>query len=467
MRPRTLIVLFVLVAGLAGFIWWVEADLPGTDERAELALKLLVFDREEITRFEVDRDGERVVFERTPQGAWEIVEPVSAWADSGAVESLLDELEALEKERTFAEGQAAALGLAPPRAVLSLRSEQQELRLYVGSAVPASESMIAAIHPTGPFHVVARAVWTAMDRTAESWRERTVFSGQRAAIERLVIARDGERLSLASKDGEFMLEEPLADRADEGTVSRLLDALVELEVSEFVDEGEPLAEHAVFAPDPPALEVVLRGAETPWRLELGGVVEAEGAQPETDDAGLIYVRADGRLYVVPDSLSATLALPTQEWRSLEWSGHQVHEMDRLEIHDAEGTTVLENNAGDWRRDGARVEHGAVSDLLYAIAGTKAEALDAEGAVVGAPLLRATVNAGQSQQVLEIFAATGDSYPATVSDRNSVLWLGGDRVRSIVSNVAKVRAAPPLPDDEVGDEDGAGSPTAATAAAAPE
>lgn len=454
MRARTLLLLFLLVAGLTSFIWFVEGERPGTDERAELALKLLSFDRQKIVRLTIERPAEgvdaRVAFERAGETEWGMVEPVVANADASAVESLLDELEALEKERTFDDGQAESLGLAPPRAVISLSDGDGERRLLIGSDVPASESMIAALESTGPFHVVARTAWAQVDRAPDEWRDRKVFPGARGDIERLVLVRREDRLVMAPRGGDYFIESPLVDQVDEGTMSRFLEALEGLEVAEFIDGQQALDESLGFTATPRALEVSISGRDAPWRLDLGRATEGEG--PE-EQARSLFVRTGGQVYLVTDTLGDAFERPAQGWRSLEWSGRQVHEIDRLEVRDAAGTIVLESQAGVWQRDGVKIEFSAMSDLLYAIVGTKAEALDAEAAIAGLPLLSATINGGDAQQVLEIFAPTGDAYPATASDRESALWLSGERVRSIVSKVAAVRAAPPLADEAAAGEAG--------------
>lgn len=443
MRPRTLAVLFVLVVGLVGFIWLVEGDLPGTDERAERAKRLLSIERGTIERLTIERGEDLIAFERRGEKYWEMVEPLPARVEANAVETLLDGLEALVKQRSFADGEAGSLGLSPPRAVVTLSGGDEERRLLIGSDVPASESMIVAEDPAGPFHVVAGDVWPEVGRPVDGWRDRQLFPFLRGEIDRLVFAEGQDRVAIAQRDGEFFLEAPLEDRVDEGTMTRFLDALEGLEVAEFIDGDRALGEGAGFTETSRALEVSGRGSDTPWRLDLGRVVEAD-AQDAEGLGPSIVVRAAGHVYRVPDTLSADFDRPAQQWRSLEWSGRQVHEIQRLEVRDAAGTMVLESDGGQWLRDAVKIDFNVVSDLLFAIAGTKAEALDAQGAIAGAPLFSATLDAGERQQVIEVFQPQGDVYPATVSDRQTTLWLGGDRVRDLLSKVAAVREAPRLP-----------------------
>ena len=48
MRPKSLLVLTLLVAALAAFVFFYEKDLPSTDERAELAKKVLRIEEDDV-----------------------------------------------------------------------------------------------------------------------------------------------------------------------------------------------------------------------------------------------------------------------------------------------------------------------------------------------------------------------------------------------------------------------------------
>ena len=48
MRPRTLAALFLVVAGLLAFIWFYERELPSSDERVELAKRVLSVEADDV-----------------------------------------------------------------------------------------------------------------------------------------------------------------------------------------------------------------------------------------------------------------------------------------------------------------------------------------------------------------------------------------------------------------------------------
>jgi len=49
-RPRTLLVLLIVVVALGAFIRFYERDLPSSEERAKQAKKVLDFKKDQVTR---------------------------------------------------------------------------------------------------------------------------------------------------------------------------------------------------------------------------------------------------------------------------------------------------------------------------------------------------------------------------------------------------------------------------------
>jgi len=436
-RPRTLWILLLLVAGLGAFVWFVERDLPGSDERAERAKRVLDLEAGEVSAISWTRDGERVALSRAggaEDPTWSLTEPLAARADDGGVERLLDQLAGLEKRRTLESGEPGELGLDPPRAVLTVATSAGERRLEIGGAIPASDSMVVATGDGAPYYVVANGLWSELARPAGEWRSRDVFPGEPDDVARFALTGEGERVAVARRGDELWLEAPRVDRADEGTVSRFLSALTGLQVEEFVDDPDPAAES--FGVEPPSgIVEVVREDGTAWKLELGA--------PAGGEEGGRWARAEGRVVRVADSLAEDLAREPDGWRSLAWATLAVYEIDAFEVRDADGSVSFVRVSGQWERDGEQVEFNAVSDLLYAITGTKAEALDAGAAVAGEPVLAVTLSPGDDEQLLEVFDSGGDRFPARTSGRETTLWLGGDRVRDIRSKLAAARAAESL------------------------
>ena len=259
MRPRNLLLLFLLVAGLGAFIYFVDRDLPSTDEQTQEAGKLLPLESDEVTQLVLTHGEETVRFERTPAqevdgkpgvpGDWGLTEPLVARADQGAVDRLVSTLTSLRTERTLEDYDAAGLGLEAPRATVMLGTGKATTTVRVGAEIPASSTTVVAIDGRSFAYVIQDSVVSELLRSVGEWRARDLLPGTRPEI-RTVALSTADRTVVVARQGdrdEFTFEVPgkeLSDRLAEDHADTLLKALTGLRVERFLS---PVLEPAVSA----------------------------------------------------------------------------------------------------------------------------------------------------------------------------------------------------------------------------
>lgn len=459
MKPRTLFVLALLVAGLGAFVWFYERELPSTDERAELAKRLLKLEAEEVERVEIEWDGGAVELVRSaaPDGEqeetsavaeWRLTAPLEARADATAVSGLLGRLVALETERTLEDTDREQAGLVSPRGMVRLVTADAEKVVEIGAEVPASSNMLVGVEGRSEIYVVPAAIWSDLTKEPGAWREKKLFFGERGAIERLSLARGGERMLLAKRGDEFWLEAPVVDRAEPTHVDSLLATLVGLRASRFVDDPPADLAEVGLAPPRAVIEVVLSDRAAPLEYEIGATESRpEGDEGETASDPTHYVRANGTLVAVNAALTDHLARPIAAWRSHELAGMEVYEIDRASVEDATGTTSLERDGGEWRRDGEKIVYGPATDFLYELVGAQAERLAAvEEIELSAPRLTVELVAeddegGEAARETVTFHDPVDGLvPARSSERPAVLFLAAETAETIEQELAELREA---------------------------
>ncbi len=462
MRPRTLAVLFLVVAALLAFIWFYERELPSSDERVELARKVLRLEAEEVRGVTVVRGDQRLRLERrtappvaegeaAPAAGWWLREPLSGAADASAVDRLVEDLVGLEKGRTLTDADREELGLGEPRARVLLETGTGTVELLVGSEVPASTTMIVAVAERDEAYVVADRLWGELTKPAGDWRNRDLGPSSREAIQRLVLIDGDRRVALGRRGESFWVESPYSDRADRDLVSGLLGAIMGMRVESFVDD--PAEGLAAFGLEPPhgVVEVVLDGRDEALRLELGA--------PAGDEGDLRFARSDGQLFETRTDLADAVARPAEEWRALAWTSFEVYQIDRVEVRDEAGDTVFERQAGDWLRDGARVEYSPVSDFLYALSGVEADSVLGAAAPAGQPLLTLVLSGEEDrQETLTLYGPRAEgASPARVSGREVTLALGEGTVSDLRLKLDEARrAAVPSADDAAAELEAVGA-----------
>jgi hypothetical protein len=484
MKPRSLLVLTLLVGGLAAFWWFYERELPGSDERAAQAKKVLPLEEADVTALAIEWEGQTVRLEKEQQASapksgedeeadaaapsadsakWRLTAPLAAPADDSAVNGLVSSLLNLQKDRTLQSFDRAALGLAIPRARLTVTTAAGERVLEIGGEIPASANMVVAFAGASEAHVVGKYFYSQLTKAPGDWRGKEVFRGQRDAIERVRLAAAGEAPVLLAKRGEeHWLEAPITDRADRELVAGLLTTLTTLRVERFVDEPNPDLAALGLAPAAGEIEVVLAGEPQPFRLEVG-TPRLDLADPV---ASKRYARATSAagtlLFETTADLTGPLARPLEEWQSRAWASLEVYQVDALEATDASGSVVVARDGADWRRGGEKGEkitYTPVSDFLYAVSGVRAESLESQPAgALGTPTLTLKLTGSEERsETLTVHPAQGDRVPVRSEGRETTLWVSAAVINDLRDKLQLVRTAAVVPgepgEEESGDDDG--------------
>ncbi len=463
MRPRTLLILLLVVVGLVAFIALYEGELPSSDERAAQAKLLFHFDDDDVNGLEIEWEGNRVVLERPVAEAadeegeeesrsevtdeWRLVYPLEARADESLVASLLGALTSMEKSRTLEDMTPAEAGLEEPRARVEVRLADDVRELRIGSEVPASSTMIVGVAETDDFFVVADGLWSQLTRAPGEWRSREVFAAPQEDIERISLGMADERLLLARRGQDFWLESPMVDRADQAKVSKLLGDIASLTVASFVDEPELTPDEMGLEPARAILEVVLKEQAEPFRLELGVPV------PETE--GRITARVGDQIIELETELAQLMDESPTDWQSTTWSSLETFQIDNVVVDDETGTLSLERAGATWTRADDEIPFTTASDLLYAITEAQAErtlspaeaeklGADWESPVLG---LRLAGDEESDQEELTLYTGSGGEHLARTGDRETVLVIPDEAVQEILDKIAAARAVDTVPEEK--------------------
>jgi Domain of unknown function (DUF4340) len=472
MKPRTLLILFVVVFGLGAFVWFYERKLPSSEERTASAKKVLTFDKADVTAVAIDSPKGRIRLERTagkesaatpaasaatgkpgepaaaaPAVEWRLTQPLATRADSFAVDRLLDGIAALEKTRTLDAVDPKAVGLDKPRAVVRLKMKRGgETVLKLGAEVPPGGSLIAGVDGRKGAYVVGDAILSEVDKVPGDWRDRLIFRGNREAVQRIVLTgAPGGPVTLAKRPDGFWIESPFVDRADRDLVDGLLSDLTGLTADRFLDGSRS---PAALGLEPPHGSVQVVQAGSPGvRIDLGTAVTG-AATPEGQPSGEIsYARVGDTSFEVRTRLGESARRVPADWRALQLSAFEVHQVESATVGDGGPPVPLVRSGTDWKRGDTLISYLPVSDLLFAVIGARADriltAAEAQGLNAGTakPLLTfalRTKDAGD--ETLTLYPPVAGGVPARVSGRDVVLMLPADTLTQIQAKLKTVREA---------------------------
>ncbi|MDR3618177.1 MAG: DUF4340 domain-containing protein [Paludisphaera borealis] len=250
-----------------------------------------------IQKVEIDRKGERLIFERRGRYGWQMRGAIDAAADANDLESLLQNLRALRRsaDAGVIDAPAESYGLAPAEATL---------RLWTGGAQdgtsPKDPVAVLEIGKTAQNHryvktddaggidVVDRRVLAAIDRPAAEWRDKMLaplptFQVTGLSIQRPGVTLKAERMS----GGQWRLTEPVRLPADGSKIEAALAALAGLRIAgpsgSFA--ADDVKDFAPYGLDKPEATIELTSSADPSNPTVLMVGKSPADQP-----GRVYVR---------------------------------------------------------------------------------------------------------------------------------------------------------------------------------
>jgi hypothetical protein len=477
MNPRNTLLLALVVAAVAAFVWFYEIE--GGAERAEQeqASKKVFPDvtAEGIVSIELrTEDGQNARLERAGDAGWKLIAPIASPADRFAVDGVASTLAELSPEATFETPEPLEnYGLVVEPAI-RFRAGEKDYALRLGSATPVGGNVYAT--DAEGKRVFAIASWrkNALQKSVKQLRDGRVLDFDRAQVKRITLDSGDGHVALARADDGWRIEEPVDAKADADAVEGLLSDLQYLRADEFVDEP---ASDAQLGLDAPWLTAELApDSGEPVRLAVGAT--RADRRVVRGSAGRLFEVAGSRLESMPRQLAAF------RWKQL--ASFTLEDAAQLELRfqepDAEPVTIVGKSQGEagWSTEPEAAAPGKASRLVTELSSLRAEEVaadamgDAERAALGlAPprttlLVRGQPNEGHADgavlaEVLLGLPQADGRIPAQRAGEPTVYWLAASAREVLPIGLAAWRERfvakepPPAPDATETDEPAAPAP----------
>lgn len=377
MRHWPTLLLAVILAGLAAYLYWV--DLPAERARARQeteAAQLLGVASREITGLAMQSPTVDVSLAREEDGRWVITDPIRAPADEGEVRALLRAL-TLGRVKRVVEEDAASLapfGLDQPSAVLTLTAGAQRERLVLGDSGPITATLYARRDSDRAVLLTDLAPKDFYNKTLRTFRQKEILAFDPDQVARIRLTYPPTEFVLyrtrqgghGTKDA-WQLRYPVETAADPIAVKTLLFKLEALEAIGFVDPGPEHARLAKTLPEPSAT-ITLHVEGRDLRVSL--------FQPDPG-SGQAFARAgdDGTLYRITPFAVTELTKDLFALRDKRLLGVEPDDLALLEVRTRSQHYVLINQSGTWRledRPEAKLDRQVVDLFVSRVAGLPAE-----------------------------------------------------------------------------------------------
>jgi hypothetical protein len=374
MSFKTTLVLLLLAAAVAGFYFWVEKDIPTTED-ALRASKLVFRDlkADDVVRIRIARPASPtadVLATREGGGPWRLEKPVAAEADAGAFETLLTSAGNAQRKDLIEDYDPASIGLDAPRVRVSfgLRGGA-ERTIAFGKEDASGRFVYAAVEGQKGALVLPKYVENNLVKEAFDLRDRSLFKSDRWLVDRFVLEGPHAELRF-KKDGDFwVLEGPGADFADKEKVEGLLAALGRLQAKRFVDEAP--ADLAPYGLATPLAKVTIEARGVTETAELGARVPGSGGAAGVKAEIFARRGKNGPVMAVEDEVSDRIVWNLDAWRSkaLLHLGRERIEALEVRLFGTPERVVRLARGAAWRFESpvtATADATATDDLVSAI-----------------------------------------------------------------------------------------------------
>jgi hypothetical protein len=407
------IVAAVVLAGLLGYIFFVDAERPesGADAREKV---FAAVESDKIDEIQVTTGGETSRLVKRADG-WELVEPVKADADAAEVTAITSNLGSLEVQRVVDEKPAdlAQYGLNPPRVDVAFRlQDEKDFRhLLVGEKTPTGGDMYAKLQGSDRVFLVASYLDTTFNRTPFDLRDKRVLAFDRDKADLVELTSGGETLRLAKKGDAWWIQHPVVARGDFGAIEALVTRLNSAQMQRIVEpEAKDLKQYGLAKP---AVTAAVGAGSSRATLTLGSVQD-----------GAAYAKDASRpmIFAVEESLVSELKKTAGDLRRKDVFDFRAYNASRIEIaragekiafektKDQDGKEIWKNAAG------ATVDTAKVDDVLNRFANMRAESFRQDRpAALGTPEISVTVTFDEGKTETVHFAKAGDDVYANRPD----------------------------------------------------
>lgn len=441
MKGRGLLIAAVVLAALAGTLYWSNHRKPATSSltsAAESSPKILDVTPADVSGITISKTGTPVLtLSKNEAGKWQITAPKPLPADQDSVSTLLSNLSPLNSDRLLEEKAADlnAYGLAKPAVEISLTEKNRKSEdLLLGDDTPTGSGTYAAVKGDPRVFIVASYHKTGLDKTENDLRDKRLLTFDSEKLSRVELTGKKQTIELARSKDQWQILKPKPLRADQSAVEDLVRSLgdAKMELSATEDEKKDVS---AFNSGTPVATAKL--------TDVAGTAELEVRKNKDD----YYAKSSAvaGVYKVLSSVGTSMDKGVDDFRNKKLFDFGWADPEKIDIHDGAKSTSLTRSGSDWWSSGVKMDEGNVGTLLADVRGLTATKFPDNGFTTPSIEITVTSDSGKRVEKVQI-AKNADRYVAKRENEPALYELGATAVKDLQDAAAGLKpAAPPKPE----------------------
>jgi hypothetical protein len=411
---RSFLVLLVVLAALAGYLYYDSKHEPGDEKKPEKVFAGVASDKIEGVTVK-SASGDQTTVEK--QGAdWKMTQPAAVAADGAELSGITSNLASLEVSRVV-DDQPTDLkqyGLDPARIEVTFKFAGKDQKLLLGQKTPTGGDLYAKVPDKPRVFLVASYLETTFNKSTFDLRDKTILKIDREKVDRVEIETPDRTVKVAKQGADWRLSSPVDARADFGVVEGIIGRLNTTPMKAITAaEATDLEEYGL---DKPAATVRVMSGSAQAGLAIG----------KSAGEGVVYAKDLSRpmIFTVESALFDELKKPADDFRVKDLFDARAFNTTRVEIARGGQTMVFEKEKGKdtWKQvspaakaaDTAKVE-ALLTALSSARATSFADAKTATGLETPEVTVAVAFEDGQKHEKVAFARKGTDAYAQREGD----------------------------------------------------
>jgi len=347
MRYWPTLLMLVILAGLGGYLFFVEIPTKHREDRQESAQKrLLSFPEAAITGLTVTTTQGPVELKLLEPGKWVITGPLQADADTREVQTLIRALMTGTVTRTVEESPSALapFGLEQPVTAITVTAGPEQETISIGDAGPLSNTLYVLRKSDHKVLLTNLAPKDFLNKSLLTFRRKEIFRFVQNDIERVRLSYPMTEIVLynTAKDKPkpvWKIRYPLEAEADQIEVRSLMFRLEDLKALGMIDPG-PEKDAVARTLTTPKVKVTLSTAAGDQ------VVKLYQSDPQSGEA-IVETTPEAPLYRVSPTTIKDLTKELFTLQDKRLLGVDSPDIAMLSVKTRDKQYVLINQKGEW------------------------------------------------------------------------------------------------------------------------
>jgi len=435
MKIRSLIVAALVLAALAGTLYWSEHRKPAAETAqasADTPPAILKLDETAITRIEFrKKHAEPIVLAKNNSG-WQITEPKPLRADQDAVSGVVSSLSSLNSERLLEEkaSDVKAFGLDQPGLEIDVsEKDNKSQKLLLGADTPTGNAVYAMLAGDPRLFTIASYSKNSIDKGLDDLRDKRLLTMNADQISRMELATKSHTIEFARTSEGWQILKPEPLRADSVQVAELARTLTDARMDLSGSDNGLNKAASVFAHAAPVATVRVTDQSETQSLQV------------RKDKDTFYAKssaADG-IYKVDASLGHAFDRGLDDFRSKRLFDFGFNEPAKVEMHNGSRDYLLTKSGPDWMSNGRKMDAETVQSLLSQLRDLSANKFLETG--FSDPVITLTVTSDDGKRVEKVaIAKSGDNYVARRGADSTLYQLDASAVDGIQKAADRVKPA---------------------------